>query len=42
MIGKHAFPREVATELQKPVVEQAKKLADKAQEKTGELQNALI
>ena len=42
MIGKQAFQREVATELQKQVVEQAKKLADKAQEKTGELQNALI
>ena len=41
-IGKQEFQREVATELQKPVVEQAKKLADKAQEKTDELQNALI
>ena len=41
-IDKQSFQREVATELQKPVVEQAKKVAEKAQEKTDELQNALI
>ena len=41
-IGKQEFQREVATELQKPVVEQAKKVAEKSQEKQDELQNALI
>ena len=41
-INKQTFQRDVATKLQKPVVEQAKKVAEKAQEKQDELQNALI
>ena len=41
-VGKQAFQREVASELQKPVVEQQKKLEEERQKKTDERQNALL
>ena len=41
-VGKQAFQRDVASELQKPVVEQQKKLEEERQKKTDERQNALL
>ena len=41
-VGKQTFQREVAAELQKPVVEQQQALEEKRQKKTDERQNALI
>lgn len=41
-VGKQTFQREVAAELQKPVVEQQQKLEEERQKKTDERQNALI
>ena len=41
-VGKQAFQRDVASELQKPVVEQQEKLEEERQKKTDERQNALL
>ena len=41
-VGKQTFQREVAAELQKPVVEQQQALEEERQKKTDERQNALI
>ena len=40
-VGKQTFQREVAAELQKPVVEQQQALKEERQKKTDERQNAL-
>ena len=39
--GEQTFQRDVAAELQKPVVEQQQKFEEERQEKTDERQNAL-
>ena len=41
-VGKQTFQREVASELQKPVLEQQKQLEEERQKKTDERQNDLI
>ena len=41
-VGKQTFQLELATELQKPVVEQQHKLEEERQKKTDERQNALF
>ena len=41
-VGKKTFQRDVATQLQKPVVKQQQKLEEERQKKTDERQNALI
>ena len=41
-VGKQTFQRDVAAQLEKPVVEQQQKLEEERQKKTDERQNALI